>query len=71
MKQRTAEGEGRERVLEDLLKPEELDDGEVHGGVEAQATLVRAQRAAELDTETAVHTRVALVIHPGHLQNFA
>ncbi len=48
-----------------LLEPEELDDGQRHGGVEAQAALVRAQRAVELHPVPAVHLRIATRFRPG------
>lgn len=38
-----------------LLESEELDDGQVDGRVQAEATLVGAQCAVELDTVPAVH----------------
>lgn len=31
-------------ILEDLLKPQELEDRQIHRGVKSQTTLVRAQR---------------------------
>ena len=59
-----AHGQAGQGVLEDLLKAEELDDGEVDGGMEAQATLVGAESGVELDAEAAVHVDVALVVGP-------
>src|SRR6185436_12904832 len=50
-----------EAVLEHLLEGEELEDAEVDAGVEAQAALVRPQRAAHLDAEAAVYLDVAAV----------
>lgn len=41
-------------ILEDLLETEELEDGKVHGGVEAEATLVGTESGVELDTVSAV-----------------
>lgn len=58
-------GEG---ILEDLLKTEELQDGQVDGGVETETTLVRAKGGVELDTETAVDLNVALVILPDNAE---
>ena len=57
-------GQAGQGVLEDLLEAEELDDRQVHGGVEAQATLVGAESGVELDAEAAVHVDVAFVIGP-------
>ena len=39
-----AHGQGGERVLEDLLKAQELDDGQSHCGVEPQAACVLQRR---------------------------
>jgi hypothetical protein len=50
-----AHGERREAVLEGLLEAEELQDAQVHGRVEAEAALVGADGAVELDAEAAVH----------------
>jgi hypothetical protein len=41
-----------ERVLEHLLEGEELEDAEVDRRVEAQAALVRADRAVHLDADS-------------------
>ena len=57
-------GQAGEGVLEDLLEAEELDDRQVHGGVEAQAALVGAQSGVVLDAEAAVHMDVTLVVGP-------
>ena len=38
-----------------LLESEELDDGQVDGGVQAETTLVGTQCAVELDAVPAVH----------------
>jgi hypothetical protein len=53
-----------ERVLEDLLESEELDDRQVHGRVEAQAALVRPEHRRELHAETTVDLERALVVDP-------
>ena len=64
-----AHRERREGVLEDLLEGEELQDAEVHGGVEAQAALVGADRAVHLDAEAAVDLDLALVVDPRHAEH--
>src|SRR5262249_10845369 len=46
-----AHRERGERVLEDLLEGEELEDAEVDGGVESEAALVGADGAVHLDPE--------------------
>src|SRR5699024_9069899 len=64
-----ADGQAGQRVLEDLLEAEELHDAEVHRGVEPQTALVRAERGAVLDAETAVDLHGALVVGPGDAED--
>ena len=61
----TAHRERGEGVLEDLLKAEELHDGEVDGRMEAQTALVGTDRGIVLDTEAAVDLGHAVVVDPG------
>jgi hypothetical protein len=61
-----ADAEAGQGVLEDLLEAQELDDAQVHGRVEAQTALVRAQRAVELDAEAPVDVDPAPVVLPRH-----
>ena len=49
-----------------LLECEELQDGEIHGGVEAEPALVRADRRGVLHAVPAVHPHVAGVVQPRH-----
>ena len=65
----TAHRQGREGVLEDLLEAQELEDGEVHGRVQAQTTLVGPDGRVELDAVAAVDLDLALVIDPGHAED--
>ena len=60
-----AHGEGGQGVFQHLLKAQELHDGEVDGGVEAQAALVGADGGVILHAEAAVDTGLALIVHPG------
>ena len=60
-----AHREGGEGVLEDLLEAEELEDGGVHAGMEAEAALVRSDRVVELEAEAAVDLNLAGVVLPG------
>ena len=62
----TAHRQGGQGVLERLFKSEELQDGEVHGRVEAQTALVRADGAVELYAVAEVHLHLAFVVNPGH-----
>ena len=59
-----AHGERGQRVLEDLLETEELDDTHINGGMQSDTALVRTDRGIELDTEAAVYLNLALVVHP-------
>ncbi len=58
------EGHPGECILEDLLEAEELDDPEVDRRVEAEAALVRAERAVELHSEATVDVDLACVVLP-------
>src|SRR5690606_20977716 len=58
-----------ERVLEDLLEAEELDDPEIDRGVETQAALVRPEGAVEADAEAAVDVHLAAVVGPQHAED--
>lgn len=64
-----AHREGRQRVLEDLLKAKELQDREVHRRVEAQTALVWPDCAVVLDAIAAVDTDNALVVNPGNAEH--
>jgi hypothetical protein len=64
-----AHGQGGERVLEHLLEAEELENGDVHARVQAQAALVGADCAVEFDAVAAVHLNLALVVDPGHAEH--
>ena len=63
-----AHGQGGQAVLEGLLKAEELQDALIDRGMEAQAALVGADGAVELDAVAAVHLDLALIIDPGHTE---
>ena len=59
-----ADGKAGEGVLEDLFEAEELDDSEIDAGVEAEASLVGADGAVELDAVAAVDLYPASVVDP-------
>src|SRR5699024_12061870 len=59
----------RQRVLEHLLKSEKFHDAQVHGGVESNATFIRAKCRVEFHAETAVHFDYAFVVDPGDSKN--
>ena len=64
-----AHGQRGQRVLEDLLEGQELQDAQVHGGMEPQAALVRADGAVHLDAEATVDLDLAVVVDPGHAEH--
>ena len=64
-----AHGKAGQGVLEGLLEAQELDDGEVYGRMEAQAALVGADGAVELDTVAHVDLSLALVVHPRNTEH--
>ena len=53
-------------ILEDLLKAQELEDGKIHGRVEAKATFVWAQGGIELHTISPVDLHLSLVVLPDY-----
>ena len=63
-----AHGQCGQGVFQNLLKAEELDDGEVHAGVEAKTALVGADGRIVLDTVAAVDLNIAVVVHPGNTE---
>jgi hypothetical protein len=58
------DGQGGQRVLEDLLEREELEQPQIHGRVEAEPTLVGTDRAAHLHAEAPVELDLAAVVDP-------
>jgi len=65
----TTHGQRGKGVLESLFKTEELQDAEVHGGMEAQTTLVRANGTVKLNTITNVDMDLTLVIGPRYTES--
>ena len=63
-----AHGEGGEAVLEGLLEAQELHNGEVDVGSEAETALVRTDGGVELYAETAVYLDLAVTIDPGYTE---
>ena len=59
-----AHREGRQRVFEDLLEAEELQDADIDAGVEADAALVRADGIVVLDTPAALDANIAIIVFP-------
>lgn len=55
-----------ESILENLLKTQKLQDGEVDRRVESQTALVGTESRVVLHTETTVHLALALVVFPHH-----
>jgi hypothetical protein len=53
-----------EGILEDLLETQELENGQIDCGVEAETALVRTKSGVELDAVALVDVAFALVIFP-------
>jgi hypothetical protein len=51
-------------ILEDLLKAQKLEDGQVDGWMETETTLVGTEGGVELDTVASVDVGFALVVLP-------
>jgi len=58
----------RERILEDLLKAQKLENGEVDRRVETKTTLVGAECGVELHAVALVDLALALVVLPYHAE---
>ena len=63
-----AHGQAGQAVLEHLLKAQELDDGQIDAGMQAQAALVGADGAVELHAVAAVDLHLAVVVDPRHAE---
>ena len=61
-----ADGQAGQGIFQHLLKAQELDNAQVHGGVEPEAALVGADGGVELDPVAVVHMDLAAVVNPGH-----
>ena len=62
------DGQTSHSVLEDLLEAQELDDGQVNGGVKADAALVGAKSRVVLNAVAAVDVPLVVVVLPGHAE---
>ena len=59
-----ADGQAGQRIFENLLEAEKLDDPRIHARVQPDAALVRTQRRIELDPVALVDLHMALVVDP-------
>jgi hypothetical protein len=64
----TTDVEASERILEDLLKTQELEDREVDSGVETETALVGTKSGVELHTVTLIDLALALVVLPDNTE---
>ena len=64
----TAHVEAGEGILEDLLETQELKNGQVDSGVEAETALVWAKGRVELDAVALVDVADALVVFPDNAE---
>jgi hypothetical protein len=62
----SAHVEASQGILEDLLKTQELENGQVDCGVEAETALVGTESRVELDAVALVDVAVALVVFPDY-----
>ena len=61
-----ADRQSCQRILKDLLKPQELNNTKINGRMESQTSLIGTDRTVKLHTESIVHLYLSLVIHPGN-----
>ena len=61
--------ERRQGILEGLLEGQELQDAEVHAGMEADTALVGTDRAVHLNAIATVDMDLALVVGPGNTEH--
>ena len=64
----TADGQTGHSVLKDLLEAQELDDGQVDGGIEAQTALEGTEGRVVLNAVAAVDVPLVVVVLPGHAE---
>lgn len=57
-----------ESILEDLLKPQELENAQVDRGMESETALVWAESGVELHAEAIVDAAFAFVVFPRHAE---
>jgi hypothetical protein len=60
------QGQRGQRVLEDLLEGEELQQAQVDGRMKTKPALVGTDGAVHLHPEAAVDPNLSLVVHPGN-----
>ena len=63
-----AHHQSRQRVLENLLEGQELQDAEIDRRMKAQAALIRPDGAVHLDAVTAVDPHGAEIVEPRHAE---
>ena len=61
-----AHRQSRERVLEHLFEGKKLENAEIDRGMKPHSTLIRADGAVHLNSESAIDLKVALIIAPRH-----
>ena len=64
-----AHRESGQTVFQDLLKPEEFDDGKIDRRMEPQTALVGTDRRVELNSVAAVHLYFSVVVDPWHAED--
>ena len=61
-----AHGQGGKGVFQNLLETEELDNGEVNGGMETNTALVRTDSRVKLHSVTTINLNFTAIIEPAY-----
>src|SRR5437763_6247861 len=62
----SAHWQRRQRVFEYLFEGKKFENTKIDRGVKAHSALVRADGAVHLNSETAIHVKVAFIVAPRH-----
>ena len=63
-----AHGKGGERVLQDLLEAQKLDNGKIHAGMEAKPAFIRTDGTVILYPVAAVNMDFSVIVNPGNTE---
>src|SRR4029077_14957932 len=64
-----AHGQRGQRVLEYLLKGQELQNAKVDRGMESQPAFIRTYGAIHFDAEAAIDLNLSAIVKPGHAEH--
>ena len=65
----TAHRQRGQRILEGLLKAQELQDGQIDGGMETNTAFIRTNGVVELHTIPQVGLHLAFIVYPCHTES--